>query len=131
AHGLQADVDYSVKTPGGLIIQLLPGAGDDDIDAIAHELARIRPVTEIVADAMTLEQIMHGIIRSVEVMEEMPVEFRCKCSRERIDQTLISLGKEELEAIIDETGKAEVNCHFCNETYVYDGKQLKELLEQL
>jgi len=61
----------------------------------------------------------------------MDVAFKCHCSRERIDDALISVGKHELQAILEEDGKAEVNCHFCNKTYHYDEKQLQALIDQL
>lgn len=60
----------------------------------------------------------------------MPVEFKCQCSEERIANAIISLGKEEIQSMIEEDGQAEAQCHFCNETYRFDKKQLEEMKEQ-
>jgi molecular chaperone Hsp33 len=76
-----------------------------------------------------LEAILAKILGDIHVMDQMEVVFRCKCSRERVDSTLISLVKIEIEPMMDEDNQAEVICHFCNEAYNYDEQQLKELIE--
>jgi molecular chaperone Hsp33 len=128
ALGVLVDIDQSVKASGGFIIQLLPGLTDDEIDHMEIMLSQLRPITTLLDEGATLEHILSSVVSDVVVMEQMPVQFRCRCSRERVEQTLISLGKSELKAILQEDGKAEVVCHFCNEPYIFEGKQLQELI---
>lgn len=131
ALGVLVDVDYSVRAAGGFVIQLLPGLSEDEIADIEQQLSEIPPVTKLLDEGLGPEQIVQKILPSFRMLDSLPVSFRCKCSRERIDQTLISMGKYELQSLIDEEGKAEVVCHFCNEAYDYDRKQLEALLDQL
>jgi molecular chaperone Hsp33 len=128
ALGVLVDIDQSVKASGGFIIQLLPGLTDDEIDYMETMLSQLRPITTLLDEGATLEHILSSIVSDVVIMEQVPVQFRCRCSRERVEQTLISLGKSELEAILQEDGKAEVVCHFCNEPYIFEGEQLQELI---
>jgi molecular chaperone Hsp33 len=106
----------------------LPGLTDDEIDYMETMLSQLRPITTLLDEGATLEHILSSIVSDVVIMEQVPVQFRCRCSRERVEQTLISLGKSELEAILQEDGKAEVVCHFCNEPYIFEGEQLQELI---
>jgi molecular chaperone Hsp33 len=128
ALGVLVDIDQSVKASGGFIIQLLPGLTDDEIDHMETMLNQLRPITALLDEGATLERILSSIVSDIVVLERMPVQFRCRCSRERVEQTLISLGKSELEAILQEDGKAEVVCHFCNEPYIFEGEQLQKLI---
>ncbi|RKN65770.1 Hsp33 family molecular chaperone HslO [Paenibacillus ginsengarvi] len=131
ALGVLIATDYSVQTSGGFILQLLPGMDEDEISGIEAKLATLPPITSLMADGSDMEQILKQIDESVEVLERSDIRFQCKCSRERIEKTLISLGKDELEKIMNEDGKAEVVCHFCNETYAYNREDLHNLLERL
>jgi molecular chaperone Hsp33 len=131
ALGVLVDKDYSVRASGGFIVQLLPGLTDDEIDHMETMLNQLRPITALLDEGATLEHILSSIVDDVVVLEQMPVQFRCRCSRERVEQTLISLGKSELEAIVQEDGKAEVVCHFCNEPYIFEGEQLQELIASI
>jgi molecular chaperone Hsp33 len=129
ALGVLVGVDYSVTAAGGFVIQLLPGLTDDEISLIELQLSRIAPITTLLEQGMSLEDVLHRILPEVQVMGEMDVQFRCKCSKERVEQTLISLGREEIEQIIEEEGKAEVICHFCNEAYLFDESDLRHILK--
>ncbi|WP_282938169.1 Hsp33 family molecular chaperone HslO [Paenibacillus sp. RC67] len=129
--GVLVGVDHVVSSAGGFIIQLLPGLKDDEITLIESLLSRIEPVTTLLEKGLDLEQILQQIVPNVEVLEEMDVHFRCKCSRERVEQTLISLGREELELMAEEDGKAEIVCHFCNEQYLFEEEDLKNIINQL
>jgi molecular chaperone Hsp33 len=131
ALGVLVEADNSVRASGGFIIQLLPGLTDKDISQIETQLSEQRPVTEMLDQGLTLEEMMKEVLPSFEVLENREVHFRCKCSHERVEQTLISLGKAELESILDEDGQAEVVCHFCNEKYQYSGTDLENLLEKI
>jgi molecular chaperone Hsp33 len=130
ALGVLVDTDGSVIVAGGFIIQLLPGVTDDEIDMIERKISQLPQITALLDQGESLEEILNWVIEPVSVMETMDIHFRCKCSRERVAQTLVSLGKEELEGIIQEDGKAEVVCHFCNEGYQFDKDELTVLLER-
>lgn len=131
ALGVLVEADYSVKAAGGFIIQLLPGLQDEDIDELERKLGTLPPVTTLLEQGLTLEQILERVLGDVEMMQTLPVQFRCKCSRERIEQTLISLGRAELEKILEEDEQAEVICHFCNEAYQFRGEELQEIVDKI
>ena len=130
ALGVLVDVDRSVKAAGGFIIQLLPGMTDDEIDRMEIMLSKLKPITFMLDEGATLEQILGIVLEDLIILEQLPVQFRCKCSRDRVEQTIISLGKNELEAIVLEDGKAEVICQFCNEAYTFAQDQLQAIISK-
>jgi len=131
ALGVLVSPDYSVQASGGFILQLLPGLNDDEIDEMEKNLAQLPPVTSLLASGEDMESILKRIIDSVEVLEKSEIRFQCQCSRERVERTLISLGREEIQDMIREDGKAELVCHFCNEAYQFSREQLQELLDHM
>jgi molecular chaperone Hsp33 len=131
ALGVLVGVDYTVTAAGGFVIQLLPGLTDNEISLIELQLSRIAPITSLLEKGMSLEDVLHHILPEVQVMGEMDIQFRCKCSRERVEQTLISLGRTEMEQMLQEEGKAEVVCHFCNEAYLFEEKDLQNIIKEL
>lgn len=131
AVGVLVDVDYTIKSAGGFIIQLLPGVTDEEIDAIEGMLGGLPPITTMLEDGLELDEILAQVLGMVRTLGRLDLEFRCKCSRDRVEQTLISLGQEELSDLIEEDGKAEVTCHFCNEAYLFDKDQLEHILEKI
>ncbi|MFS0836399.1 Hsp33 family molecular chaperone HslO [Paenibacillus sp. 1P03SA] len=131
ALGVLVDVDRTVKVSGGFIIQLLPGLTDDEITEIEKTLAQIPPITTLLDRGASLEEVLKEVLPSVEIMERSDVSFKCKCSRERVEQTIISLGRDELQSLIDEDGRAEVVCHFCNEAYQFEREDLQTMLDSI
>lgn len=131
--GVLVDKDLSVKAAGGYIIQLLPNILDEDIDKIEKALSKIEPVSTLIDRGLSPEDIMEKLLSDfeMEVLDKIDIEFRCDCSRERIEGVLISLGKEELQAMIDEDGKGEVVCHFCNSKYNFSKEELEELISKI
>ncbi|PZD94841.1 Hsp33 family molecular chaperone HslO [Paenibacillus sambharensis] len=128
--GVLVDTDGSVLQAGGFIVQLLPGLTDADITRLEQALSVMPPVTALLDQGETPESILQFALGDdVQVMDSMPIRFQCKCSPERVEKTLISLGESELSQIIQEEGKAQVECHFCNETYKFDKPELERLLE--
>ncbi|CAH8767916.1 Hsp33 family molecular chaperone HslO [Paenibacillus dendritiformis] len=128
--GVLVDVDNSVLHAGGFIVQLLPGLTDEQINQIEHSLSVLPPVTALLDQGMELDELVTWIISDANVMERMPIRFQCQCSRERVERTLISVGKGELTAMIEEDGQAEVVCHFCNEKYSFGREELEQLRDQ-
>ena len=127
------DRDHSVLRAGGYLIQLLPGADDAAISAIERGIQKVGPVTAALqagADARTLlEQVLCEF--ELEALSAQPVEYRCYCSRERVTRALISMGREELESLIRDQGKAELTCQFCDKVYRYTKEELEALLASL
>ncbi|MFJ8268453.1 Hsp33 family molecular chaperone HslO [Peribacillus asahii] len=127
--GVLVNPDNSIQTAGGFIIQLMPGTDDSTITEIENRLQSIPPVSKMIQAGLTPEEILDQLLGegNVKVLEKMPVSFQCQCSRERISNALISLGKAEIQDIIEEEGKAEAQCHFCNEQYQFSKEELEEL----
>ena len=133
ALGVLVDVDQSVLCAGGYLIQLLPGVDDAAISAIERGIARVGPVTEALRGGLDARGLVEQVLSEFE-LEELsaePVEYRCYCSRDRVTRALISMGREELEALIREQGRAELTCQFCDKVYHYTKEELEGLLASL
>ncbi|KMK74510.1 Hsp33 family molecular chaperone HslO [Alkalihalobacillus pseudalcaliphilus] len=130
--GVLVNPDYSVLAAGGFVIQLMPGADDAVITEIEKRLSNIPPVSKLVELGMPPEEILYSLLgeQNVKILETMPIEFACTCSRERIANAIISLGKEEIRAMIKEDGGAETSCHFCNDQYQFSTEDLEELYQE-
>mgnify|MGYP001189010084 CR=1 FL=1 len=131
AVGVLVNPDGSVRAAGGFIIQLLPGVSDDTITDIEQRLAGLRSVTELLDSGMSVEEIVSKIVDDVEVLETMDAVFRCQCSEERVECTLISMGRHEIEQLLQEDEQVEVVCHFCNTAYHFDHERLHQLLDKI
>ncbi|MCJ8015054.1 Hsp33 family molecular chaperone HslO [Paenibacillus sp. KQZ6P-2] len=128
--GVLVAPDNSVIVAGGFIIQLLPGLSDEEITVIEQAVGTMPPVTSLLDQGLELDEMLRRLLPDVEILEQMDIRFQCQCSRERVEQTLVSLGKSELEQLIEEDGKAEVVCHFCNEAYTFKKDELQQILEK-
>ncbi|MEQ2442664.1 Hsp33 family molecular chaperone HslO [Pseudoflavonifractor intestinihominis] len=130
ALGVLLDTDQSVLCAGGYLIQLLPGADESVIRTIEQGVARVGAVTDALRDGMTAKGLLMQVLSDfdMEVLEESPVEYRCYCSRDRVTRALISMGKKDLQDLIDEQGKAELTCQFCDKVYRYSKEELEAIL---
>jgi molecular chaperone Hsp33 len=130
--GVLVNPDHTILAAGGFIIQVMPGASEEVISKIEQQLTSIEPISTLIRKGLTPEEILTTVLGddNVKVLETLPVSFQCKCSLERIENGVISLGEEEIQNIIDEEGKAEAVCHFCNEKYVINEEQLKQLKDR-
>ncbi|TYR78220.1 Hsp33 family molecular chaperone HslO [Priestia megaterium] len=130
--GVLVNPDNSILAAGGFIIQLLPGTSDETITAIEQRLQTIEPISKLIQKGLSPEQILEEVLgkEKIKFLETMPVQFACQCSEERISNAIISLGKEEIQSIIDEDRQAEAQCHFCNETYHFSKDRLEEMKEE-
>ena len=128
--GVLVDRDQSVKVAGGYIIQLLPGAGEDVITKVEGGIFSSGSVTKILTENDDPEAMLRMLLSDfeVEILEKEPIEYRCDCSRERMERALISLGPEELRALIDEQGDAELSCRFCDQKQHFSREELEEML---
>ena len=133
ALGVLLEKDQSVNTAGGYIIQLLPGATEEIIEKIEAGVHRVGAVSAAFEKGMDAEEIIRAVLSDfeVEVLEKRPVEYRCYCSRDRVTRALISMGKGELSALIEEQGEAELTRQFCDAIYHYSKEELEALLAQM
>jgi molecular chaperone Hsp33 len=132
ALGVLVDTDMSIKAAGGFMIQLMPEATDDMAKKLENIIGSLPSVTEMISGGMSAMDMAFRITDGFSmVMENKTVtpEYKCKCSRERMERALISIGKEEIQSIIDEQGHAEMCCQFCNKKYDFNKEQLEELLK--
>lgn len=132
ALGVLVDTDQSVRAAGGYLIQILPGCPDEVIDQIEAGIARAGAVTQMLDRAMTPAQILQTVLEGVglELLETVPVEYRCYCSRERVERALISLGAGELRQMAEDGQTERVECQFCDKVYEFDPAQLRALADE-
>jgi len=129
--GVLVDRDQSVLTAGGYLIQLLPGASEDIITMVEGGIYAAGPVTELLKEDSDPESLLRRVMSDfeLEILEKSPIEYRCYCSRERMERALISLGPEQLQNLIDEQGSAELTCQFCDNVQNFSREQLEEMLQ--
>ena len=130
--GVLMEKNNTVKQAGGFIIQLMPFTDEKVIEALEAKIAQVRPVTAMLDDGMTPEQILEELLGELglEINETLPAQFHCGCSKERVSKALVSVGAKELQSMIDDGKEIEVNCHFCNTNYSFSVDELKELLKK-
>lgn len=128
--GVLVDRDQSVRSAGGYLIQLLPGAGEDTAARVEGGLLAAGPVTALLEEYPDPAELLRSALPEFElrILEESPVEYRCTCSRERMERALISMGAAELRELIDEQGGAELTCRFCDRTQTFTKAELEALL---
>ena len=136
AVGLSVLVDNTdddcVKAAGGFVIQVMPGASEATIVEIEKRLADIPQVSTLLDQGETPEAILNRLLgeENVEILETMPVQFFCDCSKERFASAIVTLGESELTKMIEEDEGAEAVCHFCGEKYQYNAAELTELRDE-
>ena len=133
ALGVLVDRDMSVKVAGGYLVQLLPGAPDEVIDALEAGIKQAGAVTPMLEAGMTPEDILGQVCGTLGVvfMETTEVEYKCYCSRERVESALISLGRKELTDIMEEGKTFPVECQFCDTVYKFTPQDIAELLKKI
>ena len=143
--GVKIDVDCTVKAAGGMIIQMLPGAREESIDALEKMISDLPPITTLVEETVSLnnEKSDEGVLQAmmdrifgqlpedfkVEAMEFKEMGWHCDCSEERLEQVLMTIGRDDLTEIIEEDGEAEMVCQFCCKKYHFDKEHLERILE--
>ncbi len=126
------DTDTSIRRAGGFIIQLMPDATEEVISKLEQRLNAIPYVTDLLDMGQTPEGILEMILEGLDlkILDKVPTEFYCNCTKERVEKALISIGKEELEKIVFEDKKANLHCHFCGKEYAFTEEELAKLLEE-
>ena len=133
ALGVLVDRDQSVRAAGGYLIQLMPGATEDTIVKVEGGVMAAGSVSAILDKDPDPEAMLRTVLSDFEVkiLEEVPVEYRCTCSRERVERALISLGAKELEAILAEQGECSLTCQFCDVVHHFSGEEMQGLIEEI
>lgn len=130
--GVLMNKDNTVKQAGGFIIQLMPFTDEKIIDALEKKIAEISSVTELLEEGHTPESLLEYILGDfgLEINEKTDASFYCNCSKERVKKAIISIGKKDLQEMIDDGEPIEVKCHFCNTAYTFSIEELKEIVKQ-
>lgn len=132
ALGVLVNPDLTVKAAGGYILQLLPGAGEEEIAQVEKNTMALPPVTRMLCGGMTIEEIAQKTLEGMEprVLDTRTVEYRCGCTRRRMAAALGSLDAKELRAMAEEDGQAELCCHFCRNRFVFSREELFAMIDQ-
>lgn len=128
--GVMVDTDSSVKHAGGFIVQLLPDAPEDVIELLEKKLANLEPVTTMMEQGMTPEDMLSYIFEGVDIefTERHDVEFYCDCSKEKVKRALAAISDKDLQDIVNDDEDIEVKCYFCNTTYKFSIADIKDIL---
>lgn len=131
--GVLVDKDYHIKSSGGFIVQPLPFIEEEDLIKLENTLNNMHTVSSYFDNDKEVEEIALEIFKDfdLEITDKIPVEFKCDCSFDRMEQALISLGKKELKEIIEEDETIETVCHFCNTKYLFDDEKIQKLLNNI
>lgn len=132
ALGVLMNKDNTVRRAGGFIIQLMPFASDEVISKLEENISKLDGITGLLDRDMTPEMILDQLLGDfdMEILEKYPTGFECNCSKDRVEKAVISIGKKDINEMIDDNEPIEVNCHFCNEHYIFTVEELKELLNR-
>ena len=131
--GVLVDRDQSVKSAGGYLIQLMPGATEDTIVKVEGGIMAAGPVSALLEQDPDPEHLLRAVMSDfdLKILETQPVSYKCYCSRERVERALISLGRQELEDMIRQQGGCQLSCQFCDTVYDFSKEELEQLLASL
>ncbi|WP_077701806.1 Hsp33 family molecular chaperone HslO [Virgibacillus dokdonensis] len=131
--GVLVNPDHSILAAGGFIVQLMPGASDEVIQQLEEQIQSFPPISSLIREGNTPEQILQRLFRGQEIKihESLPMEFHCRCSKERVERAIQGLGEAEIQSMIEEDHGAEASCHFCNKTYQFAEEDLRLLKQSL
>ena len=130
--GVLMEKDNTVKQAGGFILQLMPFTEEEVINRVEENLKRVTSVTGMLEEGKTPEGILETLLEGfdIEINDRVPTQFHCNCSKERVEKALISIGRKEIQEMIDEGKEIEMNCHFCNKNYKFSVEDLKRILHE-
>ena len=132
ALGVLMNKDNTVRQAGGFIVQLMPFAEEEVIAKLEENVSKIDSVTNLLEQGHTPESLLEKVLEGfdIEINDTLPTQFHCNCCRERVEKALISIGRKELNEMIQEGKDIEMNCHFCNKNYTFSVDELKNMLEK-
>ena len=130
--GVLMNKDNTVQQAGGFIIQVMPFAAEETIAKLEENVQKSQSVTTLREQGHTAESRLEAVLDGldIEFTDKVPTEFYCNCSKERVEKALISIGRKDLNEMIQEGKEVELNCHFCNTNYVFSVEELKEILRK-
>lgn len=130
--GVLVDVDYSIKAAGGFIIQLMPDATEEQISKLEENLKGLPSVTSILDEYHDAEKLIEILMKDLDfkILEKREITYKCNCSREKVEDAIVSVGPREIEEILREDKKAEVSCYFCDKVYDFDESDLERMLKK-
>jgi molecular chaperone Hsp33 len=123
--------DRSVLAAGGFILQLLPGTPDEVVEKLEERLGQLPQVSRMIGEGLSPEEILARVLDEPKYLSRTDIQFRCTCSEQKVEKALVSLGREEMQSMIEEQGEAEVHCHFCNERYHFEKTALEDLMKNM
>lgn len=128
--GVLLNKENHVEQAGGFIIQVMPFAEDSVIDIVEDTVKHMHSVTDLLEQGMTPEDMIHHLMKGldVDILDRMPTQYACNCSKERVSQAVASVGRKDLEEMIQDGETIEVNCQFCGSHYYFTTEELKEFL---
>ena len=130
--GVLMEKDNTVRCSCGFIVQVMPFIDEEVLSKLEENIQKIQSVTAMLDNGHTpeemLEQVLEGL--DVEITDTLPAKFECNCSKERIEKAIISVGKKEIQEMIDDGKDIEVKCHFCNTAYTFSVEELEGLLKK-
>lgn len=132
ALGVLMNKDNTVRQAGGFIIQLMPFTEERIISRLEEKLGEITSITAMLDDNMTPEMILKHILGEfgLEIMDKLPTKYACNCTKERVEKAIVSIGRKDIQEMIDDNKPIEVNCHFCNTNYIFSVEELKEMIKR-
>ena len=130
--GVLMNKDNTVRQAGGFIVQVMPFAEENTIAKLEENVAKISSVTTLLEAGHTPESLLKAVLEGfdIEITDTVPTEFYCNCSKSRVEKALISIGRKDLNELIQEGKPVELNCHFCNKNYTFSVEELKEILRK-
>jgi molecular chaperone Hsp33 len=131
--GVLVNTDLSIKAAGGFIIQMMPGHNELTADLITYRLEEIPPITKLISDGMSIEEILNYIFEDMDLKigGEIKPEYKCDCTRERVERALISIGKKDLQEIYNDNKTEELRCNFCNKAYNFTHEDIGNIIKEL
>ncbi len=130
--GVLMEHDNTVKQAGGFIVQLMPFVDDEVVDRLEENIKKISSVTSMLDKGMTPEEILGEVLDGfdIDIKDTMPAQFYCNCTKERVEKAIISIGKKDIQEMIEDGKPIEVNCHFCGKSYEFSVEELKTLIKK-
>ncbi len=130
--GVMVDTDSSVKHAGGFIIQIMPDAAEETIEALEAKLAGADPVTAMMEKGMGPEEILEYYLGDLglKITEKLPVRYYCGCSKEKVAGALATISTDDLKEMINDGEEIEVKCYFCNSAYKFSTAELEEMIKE-
>ncbi len=130
--GVLMEKDNTVRCAGGFIVQVMPFIEEEALGRLEENIQEIPPVTTMLDGGHTPQEMLGQVLKGfdMEVTDTLAAQFNCSCSKERIEKAIISIGKKDIQSMINDGEDIEVKCHFCNTAYQYSVDELKVLLEK-